>query len=94
MRFAARVNQALFDEIEAQSRKHVPIAEVCRRVGAVALHRGLPPPSYERVRTLVYEVRRLNRYQSTPGVLVDVALRAAPPDALVEHLSGARRRKR
>ena len=94
MRCASRVNQALLDEIEAQSRKHIPIMEVCRRVGAVALDRGLTPPSYERVRTLVHEVRRLNRYQSTAGVFVDVALRAAPPDAPVEHLSGARRRRR
>jgi hypothetical protein len=69
------------------------IAEICRRVGRLAQRHGLPPPSYERVRTLVHASRAL-RGQGTAKVLLEVALRASPPDAVIEHLSGTRPRKR
>jgi hypothetical protein len=92
VRCASRINEALFQEIEAQARKNVPIAEISRRIGRFAEKQGLPPPSYERVRILVHASRRLSR-QSTSAVLLDVALGASPPDALVEHLSGTRTRR-
>lgn len=93
MRSAARVTQLIHDEIERQAAKHIPIAEVCRRVRRVAEHHNLTPPSYERVRTLVHRARRL-RSQSTASVILEIACRTEAPDALVEHLSGARPRKR
>jgi hypothetical protein len=40
------------------------------------------------VRVLVHEARRLRRGPSTSSVLVDVAFRVRPPEALVDQLSG------
>jgi hypothetical protein len=64
-----------------------PVAELARRVGAVADELGLARPSYEQVRVIVHELRRARARPTTAGVLVDIATRTAPPTALVEHLS-------
>ena len=66
----------------------VPIAETCRRVGAEADRIGVARPSYERVRLLVHESRRIRRGPSTARVLADVAFRVRPPEAVLDHLSG------
>lgn len=66
----------------------VPIAETNRRIGREAERLGLPRPSYERIRELVHESRRLRRRPSTTSVLIDVAFRVRPPDAVLDHLSG------
>jgi hypothetical protein len=66
----------------------VPIAETCRRVGREADRIGLPRPSYERVRLLVHESRRIRRGPSTASVLRDVAFRVRPPDAVIDQISG------
>jgi hypothetical protein len=66
----------------------VPIAETCRRVGSEAERIGLTRPSYERVRLLVHESRRIRRGPSTAKVLADVALRVRPPEAVLDQLSG------
>ena len=66
----------------------VPIAETCRRIGSEAERIGLARPSYERVRLLVHESRRIRRGPSTAKVLADVALRVRPPEAVLDHLSG------
>jgi hypothetical protein len=66
----------------------VPIAETCRRVGSEAERIGLTRPSYERVRLLVHESRRIRRGPSTAKVLADVALRVRPPGAVLDHISG------
>jgi hypothetical protein len=47
----------------------VPIAEVCRRLGAEADRRGLTRPSYERVRELVHLARELRHERRGPSVL-------------------------
>lgn len=87
--FAPRISPRLLEAIVRLDDKRVTIAEVNRRVGAAADRLGLPRPSYQRVRELVHASRRLRRYQpSTLSVVVDVAMRARPPDALVYHLSG------
>jgi hypothetical protein len=44
----------------------VPIAEVCRRVGAEADRRDLTRPSYERIRELVHVERSLRRRRRGP----------------------------
>ncbi|HEY7706051.1 MAG TPA: hypothetical protein VH968_02640 [Gaiellaceae bacterium] len=67
----------------------MPIAEVSRRVGDEAHRLGLTRPSYQRVRVLVHESRRLRRGPTTASVLMDVAFRVRPPEAIVDHLSGA-----
>jgi hypothetical protein len=64
------------------------IAEVRRRVGVEADRLGLPRPSYERVRELVHESRRLRAQVTTGDVLLDVAFRVRPPDAVLDHISG------
>ena len=67
----------------------LPIAEVNRRVGAEAERLGLPRPSYQRIRVLVHELRRRRRRQpTTASVLVDIAFRARPVTALLDHVSG------
>jgi hypothetical protein len=85
---AARLTPRLLAALVRLDDPSVPIAEVCRRIGAEAERLGVPRPSYERIRVLVHESRRLRRGPSTANVLVDVALRARPPDAVVKHLSG------
>ena len=80
--------QRLLDEIERQSKRRVPIAEINRRVGRAAERMGLHRPSYERVRVLVHAARRLRRAgpSSVSTVAVEVAFRARPPGALLARL--------
>jgi hypothetical protein len=66
----------------------VPIAETCRRVGREAERIGVARPSYERVRLLVHEFRRIRRGPSTASILADVAFRVSPPEAVLDHISG------
>ncbi len=87
---APRLSQALLEAVVRLDDGSAPIAEVCRRVGAEAERLELTRPSYERIRVLVHESRLLQRRgePSTAAVLLDVALRTRPPDALLDHLSG------
>ena len=66
----------------------LPIAETNRRVGAEAARLGLTRPSYQRVRELVHQARRVRRAPSTTSVLLDVAFRARAPEAIADHLAG------
>ena len=86
--FAARLDGELLDELQRIDDGTMAIAEVCRRLGSAADRLGLPRPSYERVRVLVHEARTQHAYPSTASVLADVALRARPPEALLDHLAG------
>jgi hypothetical protein len=86
--FAPRIPRRLLDEIERQSRRSVPIAEMNRCVGRAATRMGLPRPSYEQVRVLVHAARRLRRRAPTPvsTVALDVAFRVKPPEAILLRL--------
>ena len=64
-----------------------PIAEIHRRLGAVAEKLGLAQPSYQRVRLLVRELRSARAEPGVGEVLLDIALRNKPPEAVIEHLS-------
>ena len=86
--FAPRISPRLVEAIVRLDDRSVPIAETCRRVGAEADRLRLTRPSYQRVRELVHESRRIRRVPSTAAVLVDVAFRMRPPEALADHLSG------
>jgi hypothetical protein len=66
----------------------VPIAEICRLVGERADRLGIARPSYERIRLVVRQARERGRDPSAASVLVDVALRARPPEAFLDHVSG------
>jgi hypothetical protein len=86
--FAPRIPQRLLDEIERQSRRSVPIAEMNRCVGRAATRMGLYRPSYQQVRVLVHEARRLRRRApaSVSTVAMEVAFRVKTPDALLLRL--------
>jgi proteasome lid subunit RPN8/RPN11 len=85
---APRIRKELLEAMVRHDKRTHPIAETCRRVGREAERRGLTRPSYQRVRELVHESRRLRRGPSTTSVLVDVAFRVRPPEAVLDHLSG------
>jgi hypothetical protein len=77
--------QRLLDEIERQSRRSVPIADMNRCVGRAADAMGLYRPSYQQVRVLVHEARRFRRQGPVPvsTVAKQVAFRVRPPDAVI-----------
>jgi hypothetical protein len=85
--FAPRIPRRLLDEIERQSRRAVPIAEMNRCVGRAAAQMGLYRPSYEQVRVLVHTARRFRRQGRKPvsTVALQVAFRVRPPDAILLH---------
>src|SRR5438552_18020388 len=85
---APRLSPRLVGAIARIDDGELSIAEIRRRLGAEADRLGLPRPSYERVRELVHESRRLRAQVSTQDVLLDVTTRTRPPDALLEHISG------
>jgi hypothetical protein len=85
---APRISPRLLEAIVRFDDRTLPIAETSRRVGCEAERLGLPRPSYERVRELVHEMRRVRRGPSTASVLVDIAFRLRPPEALLDHVSG------
>jgi hypothetical protein len=90
VRSAARISDRLYKRLVKLDDPSVPIAETYRRVAAEAERLGLTRPSYERIRVLVHQSRRWkrNRGPSTTSVLVDVAFRVRPPEAILDHLSG------
>jgi hypothetical protein len=85
--FAPRISPRLLDEIERQSRRTVPIAEMNRCVGRAATRMGLYRPSYEQVRVLVHTARRLRVRGRGPVSTVarQVAFRVKPPEAILLH---------
>ena len=88
LRFAPRIPDRLGKALVRLDDRGVPIAETYRRLGIEADRLGLTRPSYERVRELVHRERSIRRGPSTTSVLVDIAWRVRPPDALLDHLSG------
>jgi hypothetical protein len=87
---APRIGPTLLAAIERLDDDAVPIAEVNRRVGALASHLGLVRPSYEQIRILVHEHRRRGLAPTAGQILLDVAARSRPPEALLELLEGAK----
>jgi hypothetical protein len=88
MKFAPRISPRLRAEIERLAETSLPAADITRAVGAKAEQLRLNRPSYEQVRRLVVEHRNRPRYPSTTEVLLDVAFRVRPPDAVTKHLAG------
>lgn len=85
---APRLHPRLLNEIIRLSKARLSAAEITRRVGEKAARDGLPRPSYQRVRLLVHEARLRELEPSTVDVLLDVAFRVRPPDAVGAHLAG------
>jgi hypothetical protein len=76
--------------IERLDDDKLPIAEVYRRVAALASHLGCTRPSYQQIRVLVHEHRGRGLAPSAGQLLLDVAFRSKPPEALLELLEGAK----
>jgi len=87
---APRISPTLLAAIERMDDDSVPIAEVYRRIAALASHFGVVRPSYEQIRILVHEHRRRGLAPSAGQILLDVAVRSRPPEALLELLEGAK----
>lgn len=87
---APRIGPTLLAAIERLDDRSLPIAEVYRRVAALASHLGFSRPSYEQVRVLVHEHRERGLAPTAGQILLDVAVRARPPEALLELLEGAK----
>jgi hypothetical protein len=88
LEFAPRIDSRLVAAAERLDEATTPIAETNRRVGAVAAELGLARPSYEQVRRIVVRARRLGRQPSAGDVLLDIAFRVRPPEALLDYLVG------
>lgn len=86
---APRIGPALLAAIERLDDESLPIAEVYRRVAALASHLGYARPSYEQIRTLVHEHRHRGLAPTAGQILLDVALKTRPPHALLELLDGS-----
>jgi hypothetical protein len=87
---APRIGPLLLAAVARLDDESVPIAEVHRRVASLASHLELPRPSYQQVRLLVHEHRRRGLRPTAGEILLDVASRARPPEALLELLEGAK----
>lgn len=71
-----------------------PIADAHRSLGLVADWLGLARPSYEQVRVLVNAHRRRPLQPGVGETLLEIAMRAKPPGALLDVLSGTAPPKR
>jgi hypothetical protein len=86
--FAPRISARLLHALDRLDNPRLPIAEINRRLGAEAERLGYRRPSYQRVRELVHRLRSLRRGPSTGRILLEIAYRTRPPEALLDHLSG------
>lgn len=86
---APRISPRLLKALMRLDDRTVPIAEIYRRLGKEADRLRLTRPSYQRIRVLLHHARRLRRGRPTTAqVLAEVAFRARPPIAVLDHLSG------
>lgn len=83
---APRIGPTVLAAIERLDDESIPIAEVHRRVAALASHLGYARPSYQQVRILVHEHRRIGLAPTAGQILLEVALKTRPPQALLELL--------
>jgi hypothetical protein len=86
---APRIGPTLLAAVERLDDASLPIAEVHRRVAALASQLEYPRPSYEQIRVLVHEHRRRGLAPTAGLILLDVALQTRPPHALLDLLEGA-----
>ena len=87
---APRIGATLLAALERIDDDGLPIAEVHHRFAALASHLGYSRPSYEQTRVLVHEHRRRGLAPTAGDVLLDVALRTRPPQALLELIDYAK----
>jgi hypothetical protein len=88
LRFAPRLDPRLVAAAERLDARNTPIAETNRRVGAIAEELGLARPSYQTIRVVINRARERGRRPTSADVLLDIAFRVRPPEALLQHLTG------
>src|SRR5437867_614448 len=81
---APRISHRLVEAVVRFDDRTVPIAETYRRVGAEAERLGLTRPSYQRIRVLVHESRRIRRGPTSVDLLRLVIAPLRTPDELIE----------
>jgi len=82
-----RVDSRLVAALRRLDDGALPIAELHRRVGAVAERLGLSQPSYESTRLLVRDLRAGREHPGVGELLLDIALRTRSPDQILAELS-------
>lgn len=88
MRSATRLPEELVELAEQLAREDLSVADIHRAVGARAAQLGVPRPSYERTRQLVYEIRLEPIVPGWGQVLAEVAWRKRPVYAIEQKATG------
>ena len=83
---APRIDPRLVAELARLDDPHRPIAETHRRLGVQAERLSLPRPSYEQTRVLVHSLRRGMSGRDAATLLLHIAMRVRPPEAVFELL--------
>ena len=81
---APRIDARLLTALESLDDRTATFAETHRRLGTAAAELGLPRPSYEQTRLWIHDLRTRRDAVDAVDVLLDVAFRVRPPDALGE----------
>jgi hypothetical protein len=84
---APRVDSRLVAALRRLDDGELPVAELNRRLGSIAQALGLAQPSYQCVRLLVRKIRRCREVPGIGELLLDIALRNRPPEAILDYLS-------
>jgi hypothetical protein len=85
---APRIDARLLAALTRLDDRSHSIADVHRRVGLVADWLDVPRPSYEQIRVLLNAHRRRPLQPGVGETLLEIAMRAKPPEALLDVLSG------
>jgi hypothetical protein len=80
---APRIDSRLVAALVRVDDERLPIAEINRRLGAVAATLGLPKPSYQQVRVILHALRRGPREPGVGTLLLDIAYRGKPPEQIL-----------
>jgi len=83
---APRISHRLIEAVVRFDDRSQPIAETYRRVGAEADRLGLTRPSYQRIRVLVHESRRIRRAPTAAERLWTLTLPLRTPEELIDRL--------
>jgi|SRR5437588_7704045 len=83
---APRISHRLIEAIVRFDDRTRPIAETARRVGAEAERLGLTRPSYQRIRELVHECRRIRKRPAAAEIFYLVTAPLKSTDDGIERL--------
>ena len=84
---APRIDSRLIAALARLDAPGTPIADTHRKLGLVADHLGIPRPSYEQARVTVHAIRAAQKDPLVGKVLLDIAFRVRPPEALLDVLT-------